>query len=178
MDSENKTLRMKIARYVTAAFPNLTKALKEGDVIGDNPEEERLAEQFLREAATAVLFVADQDEKRLKADRDSGEYREAVEKMVDGVVEDIKSCRHADKRSAQQSLLAAVTRSDYVADPGLNMKVLEFGTHPSAYFYRFQAKSSLTRLPWKEMAHQCMWYDCHEELSRRPEFVSLPLPAA
>lgn len=177
MSDLNTTLRMRVARYLTS-HPELKLDTMEKLGVITGPEERRLAEQFVREAITAVMFVADQDEKRLKADRESGEYREAVEKLVDGVVEDIKLCRHPHKQSAQTAAVNAVQRSDWVADPALNMLVLQYGTHPSAYFYRVQTRSPLGALPWQAMAQQCMWYDVHEELSRRPEFVSLPLPAA
>lgn len=179
----NKTLRMKVARYVTAAFPNMTKALKEAGVIwdedasdADNAAEERLVEQFLREAATAVLFVADQDEKRLTADRTHGEYREAVEKLVDGVVEDIRGCKYTWKWDALAALTAAVAFCEYATDPALHIAALTHGTHASAYLYN--AGRPVTgpgdRVPWQKMAAACVFADAREELENRPEFNALP----
>ena len=170
----NATLRMRVALFLTAGFTDMTKALKEHGVIGNDPEEERLAEQFLREATTAILFVADQDDKRLKADRDSGDYREAVEKLVDGVIEDVKAARYKDKVSAQSAVSSAVLANEYVVNPELHVQALKYGAHPSAFHYRRRTFSPVAPVPWQGMAHWCVHDDAHEELEMRPEYQALP----
>lgn len=177
----SSTLRLKIAQYVAAALPGMVKALKEGGVIWNdaaddktNAEEERLTEQVLREMATACLFVADQDTARLKSDMDSGEYRETVEKIVDGVVEDIKAGHFTRRADATASVAAAVLNHRYINDPELNILVLKYGTHPSSFHHRRRTFSPVTPIPWKEMANWCMQDDCQEELDRRAEFQALP----
>ncbi len=171
----NSPLRLKIAQYLTAGFASRLKALKEDGVIApDSPDEERAAEAFLREAATAVLFVADQDETRLKADHAQGDYREAVEKLVAGVVEDIKGCKYPHRPAAQAAVLSAVNRSEYVKDPDLQPVTLTYSTHPSAYHFHARARSPLDPLPWERMAMQAMLRDALEELERSPEFNALP----
>lgn len=177
----NAPLRLKIAQYLTSGFQGHLKALKEAGIIWnedasdeENSAEERAAEAFLREAATAVLFVADQDERRLHADRTQGEYREAVGKLVDGLIEDLKVRPGWTQVAAETHLDAVVKTNEYVTTPELNRVVLEYGTHPWAYVVkRGHSIRAQDRVPWMTMAYECMRRDAIEELSRRPEFVRL-----
>lgn len=169
----NAPLRLKIAQHLTAGFPDKIKALKEAGIVTDAGDE-RLAEQFLREAATAVLFVADQDAKRLRADHSRGEYREEVEKIVDGVVEDINGCKAANRTAALLQVMSAAVRSPYATDPAFFAATLTHGTHPSMHLCRPLRRAATDPVPWADMAAACLAADAREELSRRPEFVALP----
>lgn len=171
----NAPLRLKIAQYLTAAFPNMLKALKEGDVLPeDDPAAERAAEQFLREATTAVLFMADNDERRLRCDHSRGEYRTEVERIVDGVVEDINGCKVATKGFAKLQAATAAGQSAYATDPAFFPATLEYGTHPSAYLAVSKGRRATDPVPWQSMAAACLAADVAEELERRPEFNALP----
>jgi hypothetical protein len=173
----NAHLRQKVAQYLTAGFPNQLTALREAGILsaGDTAAT-REAEQFLREAATAVLFVADNDERRLAADRSRGEYREAVEKLADGVVEDIRGCKVASQTGATVQILTAAGRSPYATDPAFFLATLEHGTHPSAYYAGGDGRHTRPTdpVPWASMAAACFAADAKEELERRAEFAALP----
>ena len=171
----DKPLRLKIAHYLTAAFPNQVKALKEDGILpADDPAAVREAEAFLREAATAVLFVADQDERRLKADHAAGEYREEVEKLVDGVVEDINGCKVASRAQARVQLANACGRSAYATDPALAAVVLTYSAHPSFYHSMCPPPRTTDPMPWPRMARAALGADACEELERRPQYQALP----
>ncbi len=173
----NKPLRLKIAHYLTAGFPGVLKGLAVDGVLPEaDPAATREAEQFLREAATAVLFVADNDERRLAADRSRGEYREAVEKLADGVVEDIRGCKVASQTGATVQILTAAGRSPYATDPAFFLATLEHGTHPSAYYAGGDGRHTRPTdpVPWASMAAACFAADAKEELERRAEFAALP----
>jgi len=170
----DKPLRLKIAQYLTASFPGLLPGLKEAGVLpAGDPAAEREAEQFLREATTAVLFMADHDERRLRCDHSRGEYREEVEKIVDGVVEDINSCKVLSRTFAVRQAATAARQSPYATDPAFFPATLEYGTHPSAYLQHVASRSTTAPVPWQEMASACLVADVTEELERRPEFGAL-----
>jgi hypothetical protein len=173
----NKPLRLKIAHYLTAGFADQIKALKEADVLPeDDPAAERLAEQFLREATTAGMFMADHDERRLRSDHSQGQYREEVQKLVDGVVEDVNGCKVPTQAIALTQLYAACYRSPYANDPAFFPAVLEYGGHPSAYLTSAGERETDPRspVPWQQMAFVCLWFDARQELLRRPEYLALP----
>lgn len=168
----NAPLRLKIAQYLTAGFPDKITALKEAGVVTDAGDE-RLAEQFLREATTAVMFVADNGERRLASDRTRGEYREEVEKIVDGVVADINGCKTLNHGFAKFQALSAAGRSPYATDPSFVPDTLVYGGHPSAYLGHVASRPTTAPVPWQEMAAACLAADVAAELERRPEYVAL-----
>ncbi len=178
----NVPLRLKIAQYLTAGFDSHLKALKEDGVIDyENPDEVRAAEQFLREAATAVLFVADNDETRLAADRTQGEYRETVQKIVDEVVADIGDGALPTQPTVILALYRAVCHCPYVTDPNLNLSVLRYSGHPAASFvsndYEFGRLTATSPFPWKEAARSAMWLDVAAAVTARAEYGAMPQEA-
>lgn len=110
---------------------------------------------------------------RLKKDRDRGEYREEVEKIVDGVVEDINSCKVLSQSLARLQAATAARQSAYATDPAFFAATLEHGTHPSAYLQHVGSRPATAPVPWQEMAAACVALDVTTELERRPEFLAL-----
>lgn len=103
-------------------------------------------------------------------EREKGEYWEEVTKIIDGVVEDVRQGKVANRRLARNAVFGATTPWVLAMDPLEAAAVLRSTGYPRDYF----GKDVTLPFPWVAAAMGSAERDCLAELKTRPEYAALP----
>lgn len=103
-------------------------------------------------------------------EREKGGYWEEVTKIVDGVVEDVRQGRVADRRTARHAAADAAVGWAAGLDPLEAAAVLRHSGHPCQH----RGYLVTNEFPWAPTATPAVEADCRNELKTRPEYAALP----
>lgn len=120
----------------------------------------------------------------LKEQEEQGLYQEEVQKLVDGVVEDIRNGHLKSRRVAMEQLMECCGHSRYLKDMASVITVLLWSKCPSFGFVVMPEITPDTRaelvgdgsrpFPWGFCAASALKGECGRELRTRPEYLALP----
>lgn len=104
-------------------------------------------------------------------------YWEAVQKLVDGVIEDYRSGFIARMAEFVKSVTNACPHSEYVLNPGLAAVTLYASRFSTMGLVNFDVSVSYrggkAEFPWALLAEAAFTGDCVAELYNRPEFQTV-----
>lgn len=109
-----------------------------------------------------------------------GLYFETVQKLVDGIVEDVKAGKIGDRGKLQNQVEANVRQDAYVNDDILAAEVLRYSNRACEGLAKVAQHPTLLRLamiekrfPWRGLAEEAFYHDCWDELCKRTEIEIL-----
>lgn len=122
----------------------------------------------------------------LKEQEEQGLYQEEVQKLVDGVVEDIRNGHLKARKDAMRQLFECCNASWCLGHVDHMIAVLRYAKHPSyVFFWHSQPHiagvvidltfgAGTDKFPWKLCAGTALKADCGNDLQIRSEFLALP----